>query len=79
MTEPPLVQITFGLNDPELEESERRQFSQRVLSELRDLAEVDRADRTEVATPEAGMKGFATLVGFLTAEVTLPHLKEFAA
>ncbi len=75
MTEQPLVQITFGPSDPGLEDEERKQFSKRVLAELRDLDEVERADRAEVLSPEEGMKGFGTLIGFLTAEVTLPNLK----
>jgi hypothetical protein len=29
--------------------------------------------KSMILTPEVGMKGFATLVGFLTAEVTLPN------
>ena len=78
MPEQPLIQITFGLNDPELEDRQRLQFSMRVLGELRDLDEVERADRTEVFSAEAGAKGFETLVGFLTADVTVLGLKEFA-
>lgn len=77
MSDQPLIQITFGLSDPELEESDRLQFSKRVLPELRDLDEVERADRAEVLSSEAGMKGFETLMGFLTAEVTLPNLTGF--
>jgi hypothetical protein len=77
MTEQPTIQITFGPSDPELEEDERLQFQQRVLRELRDLDEVDRVERTERESTETGEKGFATLVGFLTADVTLSNLKEF--
>jgi len=78
MTEDLRVQITFGLSDPDLEDEERLRFSKQVLPELRDLDEVERADRTEVMSPESGMKGFETLVGFLTADVTVPMLKDFA-
>ncbi|MEB3355347.1 MAG: hypothetical protein VKK04_01275 [Synechococcales bacterium] len=78
MTDQPLIQITFGLDDPDLDDDQRLQFSKRVLDELRDLDEVERADRAEVLIPEEGVKGFETLLGFLTAEVTLPNLKDFA-
>lgn len=78
MPEQPLIQITFGLNDSELEDRQRLEFSTRVLRELRDLDEVERADRTEVFSAEAGAKGFETLLGFLTADVTVSGLKEFA-
>ena len=78
MTEYQVVQITFGLSDPDLEDDERLRFSKQVLPELRDLDEVERADRTEVMSPESGMKGFETLAGFLTADVTVPMLKDFA-
>jgi len=63
MTEDLRVQITFGLSDPDLEDDERLRFSKQVLPELRDLDEVERADRTEVMSPESGMKGFETLAG----------------
>jgi len=77
MTEQPSIEITFGSSDPELEDDERLRFSKRILSELRDLDEVERAERTENESSESGEKGFATLVGFLTADVTLSNLKEF--
>ncbi len=49
-----------------------------MLRELRNLDEVERADRTEDLTPEAGSKpGFATLVGMLTAEVSFQNIKAF--
>jgi hypothetical protein len=77
MTEQPTIQITFGLSVSDVDKGDRLQFSKRVLAELRELEEVDRADRTE-DIPEAGAKGWKTLVGFLTAEVSPPNLKEFA-
>jgi hypothetical protein len=77
MTEQPSIKITFGLSNPNIEDDERLQFSKRVLSELRNLDEVKRADRTEKESSESGEKGFTTLVGFLTAEVTLSNLKKF--
>jgi len=70
-----MILITFGLSNAD--EGDRLRFSKRVLPELRDLDEVQRADRTEAMTTEEGVKGFATLLGFLTAEVTRESLTEF--
>ena len=78
MTENPLIQVMFGPSDASLDDEQRLQFSQQMLPELRRLDEVERADRAENFSTETGMKGFETLVGFLTAEVTLPNMKEFA-
>ncbi|MEM9451306.1 MAG: hypothetical protein AAGA75_22600 [Cyanobacteria bacterium P01_E01_bin.6] len=78
MTEQSLIQITFGLSNPELEDDDRLRFSKRILPELRDLDEVERAERVEAFSSETGEKGFVTLIGFLTADVTLSNLKEFA-
>ena len=73
-----MIQFTFGLDDPELEDEERLKFSKKLLRELRDLDEVERADRTEDLDPEAGSKpGFATLIGTLTAEVSLKNIRGF--
>ena len=72
-----IVQFIFGLNEPELEDEERLQFSKKMLRELRNLDEVERADRTEDLAPEAGSKGLATLIGTLTAEVGLKNIKGF--
>lgn len=77
MVKQPIIQITFGLINPDLEDEERLQFAKRVLRELRDLDEVECAKRTEKASSESGEKGFSTLVGFLTADITMPNLKEF--
>lgn len=70
-----MIQITFGLSNAD--EGDRLRFSKQVLPELRDLEEVQRADRTEVMAAEDGTKGFETLLGFLTAEVTRESLTEF--
>ena len=73
-----IVQFIFGLNEPELEDEERLKFSQKMLRELRNLDEVERADRTEDLDPEAGSKiGFATLLGILTAQISLQNLRKF--
>jgi len=72
------IQFTFGLDEPELEDEERLKFAKKLLPELRNLDEVEKADRTEDLSPEAGSKpGFATLVGMLTAEVSFKNIKAF--
>ena len=73
-----IIKFTFGLDEPELEDEERLKFSKKLLWELRNLDEVERADRTEDLEPGAGSKpGFATLLGTLTAEVGLKNIKGF--
>lgn len=72
------IQFTFELDDPELEDEQRLKFSQKLLKELRNLDEVERAERTEDTTPEAGSKpGFATLIGSITALVQFKNIKAF--
>ncbi|MGB5715415.1 MAG: hypothetical protein WBM44_31455 [Waterburya sp.] len=64
------LQFTFSLDEPELEDEQRLKFAKKLLRELRNLDEVEKADHTEDLTPEAGSKpGFATLLGSITALV----------
>ena len=78
MTETPNIYFTFSLNDPELEDEEKAKFAKKLLKQLRDCDEVERAERTEDLNPEEGSRpGFATLMGFLTAEVSVKNLKAF--
>ncbi|MFZ9738139.1 MAG: hypothetical protein ACO3EZ_09045 [Prochlorotrichaceae cyanobacterium] len=72
------IAITFGLDETHIEDDDRLAFATQLLPLLQNECDaVERVDRTEDLNPEAGSKGFATLVGFLTAEVTLESLKEF--
>lgn len=77
MTDEKTVQFTFALTNPSLDDDERLKFAKKLLPELRDRTEVERAYRTEDLAPEAGSKGFATLVGVLTAEVSFKNVKAF--
>lgn len=77
MTDETVVEYTFGLADPTLEDDERRKFATKLLRELRNSDEVNQADRVEDLNPEAGGKGFATLVGILSAEVSVANIKAF--
>ena len=73
-----IVEFTFGLDEPELEDEEQLKFSKRLLRELRNLDEVERVDRTENLDTEVGSKpGFATLLGILTAQVSVENIKGF--
>ena len=73
-----IIQFTFGIDNPELEDSERLKFAKKLLPELRDLDEVEKADRAEDLNPEAGSKpGFATLIGTLIAQVSINHVTGF--
>ena len=73
-----IIQFTFGLDNPELEDYERLKFAKKMLSELRNLDEVEKVDRAEDRNPEAGSKpGFATLIGVLTAQVSFNNITGF--
>ncbi len=73
-----IIQFTFGLDEPEMEDSERLKFAKKMLSELRNLDEVEKVDRAEDLNPEAGSKpGFATLIGIVTAQVSFNNITEF--
>ena len=73
-----VVEFSFGLAEPELEDGERQKFAKKMLRELRSLDEVERAERTEDLKLEANSKlGFATLIGILTAHISLKNLKKF--
>lgn len=72
------VQFTFAVDDPELDDERRQKIASKLLREIRDLDEVEKADRAEDLNPEAGSKpGFATLIGVLTAEVSIKNVKGF--
>jgi hypothetical protein len=78
MTGEPIIKFTFAVDDPELDDERRQQIANKLLREIRDLDEVEKADRAEDLNPEAGSKpGFATLIGVLTAEVSMKNVKSF--
>ena len=56
MSDEGIIQFTFGLDEPELEDEQRLKFAKKLLRELRNLDEVERAERTEDLTPETGSK-----------------------
>ena len=78
MTDNRTIQFTFAIDDPELDDERRLKIASKLLRELRDLDEVEKADRAEDFNPEAGIKpGFATLIGVLTAEVSMKNITGF--
>jgi hypothetical protein len=78
MTEELKIKFTFSLEDPELDDERRRKIASKLLSEIRDLDEVEKADRAEDLNSEMGGKpGLATLIGVLTAEVSIKNVKGF--
>ena len=78
MKETPNIYFTFGLNAPGLEDEEKSKFAKKLLKQLRDCDEVEKVDRTEDLNPEEGSRpAFATLMGFLTAEVSVKNPKAF--
>lgn len=79
MADSPLVQFIFGLDAPDVEDDERLRFARQLLPELRQLDEVEQADRVEDTDLEDGSKGFATLIGWLTADVSIENIKGFLA
>ncbi len=52
----PIIQFTFAVDDPELDDDRRQKLAGRLLRELRNLDEVDKCDRTEDLHPEEGSK-----------------------
>ena len=78
MEELPNIYFTFGLDDPDLEDEEKSQFAKKLLKQLRDCDEVETVERTEDLNPEQGARpAFSTLIGFLTAEVSVKNIKAF--
>ncbi len=72
------IEFILGLDDPELEDEQRLKFAKNLLRDLRNLDEVEKADRTEDIDPEIGSKpGFATLIGSITALVHFKNIKSF--
>jgi hypothetical protein len=72
------IQFTFAVDYPELDDNRRQKIAVNLLRELRDLDEVEKAYLSEDMYPEPGSKpGFATLIGFITAQVNIQNIKGF--
>ena len=75
MTDARTVQLTFTVNDPELDDEEREKIAQKLLPQLKQLDGVEKVGRAEDSNLEEGSKSvLATLVGVLTAEVSVENV-----
>jgi chromatin segregation and condensation protein Rec8/ScpA/Scc1 (kleisin family) len=75
MTDARTVQLTFAVNDPELDDEERQEIAQKLLRQLKQLDEVERVERAEDLSQEEGARVvLATLVGVLTAKVSVENV-----
>ncbi|MBD2611964.1 hypothetical protein H6G94_11865 [Nostoc punctiforme FACHB-252] len=78
MADEPTIKFTFVVDDADLDDEERQKIANKLLREIRELDEVEKAERAEDLNQEAGSKsGFATLIGVLTAEVSMKNVKSF--
>lgn len=77
MTDTRTIQFTFAVNDPELEDAERQEIARKLLRELRQLDEVENVDFAKDSELEPGARSvLATLVGVLTAEVSIENIQK---
>jgi glucose uptake protein GlcU len=75
MTDARTVQLTFTVNDPELDDEEREKIAQKLLPQLKQLDGVEKVGRAEDSNLEEGSKSvLATLVGVLTAKVSVENV-----
>lgn len=71
------VKLTIDLKDSNLNEEELDEATQDLLNQMRQLDEVERADRVLDSNPPEGNKALGSfLVGILTAEVNAKNIKE---
>lgn len=67
--------IKFG--DPKLEPEEQERFAQRLMSELREMDEVNSVARVLDPHPPDGIKAFGgNVLGLLTAEVSVENARK---
>ena len=70
------IGLTINFNDPEAEPEEREEEVQRLLSQMREIDEVEELGRVHDSNPPVGSKGLSGfLVGMLTAKVNPVNLK----
>ncbi len=80
MTDPQLIQFAFTVDDPELDDQERNAIAMQLLSQLRQIDEVESVERTEAVNPEVGSRAaLETLIGFLTIEISRENLQKVLA
>ncbi len=73
-----LVEVTFALNDPSLDEYEQQEFAKKLLKQLREQGDAETVERSDDLNTEVGSKGgLDKLVGVLTAEVKFGNVVKF--
>ncbi|MEA5487508.1 MULTISPECIES: hypothetical protein [Pseudanabaena] len=73
-----LVEVTFALDDPSLDDHERQEFTKKLLKQLREQGDAESLERTDDLGSEVGSKGgIDKLVGALTAEVKFDKVISF--
>jgi hypothetical protein len=71
------VKLTIAFNDPDLDAEEREVQAQRLMTELKEIDEIETVDRVLDPNPPEGNKSVgAILVGLLTAEVNIANTKK---
>ncbi|MEI6329123.1 MAG: hypothetical protein WCP16_07815 [Pseudanabaena sp. ELA645] len=71
------ITFTIAFNDPDLDSEELDEQAQRLVSELRQIDEVDEVNRVIAPNPPEGNKSMGGfLVGLLMAQVTPDNAKK---
>lgn len=71
------IKVTIAFSDPDLDTEERDEEAQKLVSQLRELDEVEEVDRVLDPNPPEGNKALGGfLVGMLTAEVNLANVQK---
>lgn len=71
------IKLTINFSDPDLDPEDRDVLVQNLMQELRELDEVQSADRVLDPNPPRGNKSLgAYFVGLLTAEVSTKNAKQ---
>lgn len=73
-----LVEVTFALDDPSLDDYERQDFTKKLLKQLREQGDAESVEPTDTLSSEVGSKaGWDKLIGVLTAKVSLDKVVSF--
>ena len=69
------IKLSILFNDPELDDEEREEEAQRLMSQMRDLDDVEVSRVMDPNPPEGNKALGGMLVGILTAEVSAANAK----
>jgi hypothetical protein len=71
------IKLTIAFNDPDLDSEERDEQAQRLITELKQMDEVERIDRISDPHPPEGNKALGGfLPGWLMAEVSVANAQK---